>query len=819
MTQKINNQKGIAQLFVIAIMAFLVLGIPTATKLVQENQENRSKAAEENIFSCNTLRSVHKNYFDVCKDFDNICFNKLNGEYQGCGNIIESNGGDCTDPNHNTNASTNILCPIDNQKTLSCDTLYAKKQKYFASCAEGKYAGVCFNKQTGEYRGCDNENSCKNATLNSNPDDLLNKIFCLVKENDSGLWTDEAGVCGSANGKTFEVTPTDNLCQKGNLSRIFFDLNTRRYSWRCGNVEKLGNQAVICSATVNGSTGSSKITLGNKEISLGVGQSIKIKATLTPPNQTEKITWTTNMPEFFSVDSNGVVTTLKDGASGNITAMTSNGQGDSLRINTSIFKNKIDAKCGTAHSKEFFTVPQDNLCQQSTVVTGQIKGNKYYWTCSGENGGTSANCEAAIISNKITPPPIKITPTLTQKELGAYLYFSPQNQSHKVGDTFEIIAGINSGTNIIGGVDIAGSFDSSKLELISIKKPLSMVFGNKGDCTNSNNTIPGKFNLTCFVTNSWESMLAEGDLVKLTFKAKSVGLAKIQFVCEKNNNYDSNIMRSDGPNDLVVCDKNINANITITSDSNITNGSCGPLVAKQVISNIDKLKPQLLCKSGKVSNFTKTTDAYWWDCVGINGGTSTGCGFENPDSKKNINGACGSVKFSQLTSNSDKNTPELLCKSGKISDFGKKSPTCLKGNIPCPPSFYSWKCLGSSGGKSVTCTVKQNTTITPTPKPKIPVTSIKIIQPLGKIIKVGQSYNLTYILSPSNSRDTVKWSTSGTGKVKIEKINIKCTSSTNCDNNPGVNYIRITGLSAGRTIIKLITSSSKTATSTLEIKK
>ncbi len=39
-----NKQKGVAQLAVVAVMAFLVLGLPLATNLVQQNQENRISA-------------------------------------------------------------------------------------------------------------------------------------------------------------------------------------------------------------------------------------------------------------------------------------------------------------------------------------------------------------------------------------------------------------------------------------------------------------------------------------------------------------------------------------------------------------------------------------------------------------------------------------------------------------------------------------------------------------------------------------------------------------------------------------------------------
>ena len=48
----LNKQRGIAQLVVVAVMAFLALGLPLTTKLVQQNQENRSLAYSQLGQSC-----------------------------------------------------------------------------------------------------------------------------------------------------------------------------------------------------------------------------------------------------------------------------------------------------------------------------------------------------------------------------------------------------------------------------------------------------------------------------------------------------------------------------------------------------------------------------------------------------------------------------------------------------------------------------------------------------------------------------------------------------------------------------------------------
>ena len=177
--------------------------------------------------------------------------------------------------------------------------------------------------------------------------------------------------------------------------------------------------------------------------------------------------------------------------------------------------------------------------------------------------------------------------------------------------------------------------------------------------------------------------------------------------------------------------------------------------------------------------------------------------------------------------------------------FGKVFPTeidgkcntslnkCLSGtfkDLPNSTTLLVWQCLGSNGGKSVKCTVKQN--ITPNSRPtlvltrplQLPATSIRT-SPLGLSLKVGQKRNLTYILTPSNSTDTVKWSTSGTGQVRIQKINLKCAnpvtteSITKCMDSPGSNHIQITALKPGTVKINLTTSSAKTTTATVVVKK
>jgi hypothetical protein len=58
--------------------------------------------------TCAELNVSQRSYFDICKqyNYDNVCFNRFSGEYQGC---TKDSLNDCTI--NNTNMDKNILCP------------------------------------------------------------------------------------------------------------------------------------------------------------------------------------------------------------------------------------------------------------------------------------------------------------------------------------------------------------------------------------------------------------------------------------------------------------------------------------------------------------------------------------------------------------------------------------------------------------------------------------------------------------------------------------------------------------------------------------
>jgi hypothetical protein len=57
----------------------------------------------------------------------------------------------------------------------------------------------------------------------------------------------------------------------------------------------------------------------------------------------------------------------------------------------------INGLCGSANGQTYTTAPTSNLCSAGTASTMTGAG-PWYWTCVGQNGGSTANCGAVIAS-------------------------------------------------------------------------------------------------------------------------------------------------------------------------------------------------------------------------------------------------------------------------------------------------------------------------------------------------------------------------------------------------------------------------------------
>lgn len=149
---------------------------------------------------------------------------------------------------------------------------------------------------------------------------------------------------------------------------------------------------------------------------------------------------------------------------------------------------------------------------------------------------------------------------------------TPATGSYKVNDTFTVTVLIDSAGQVVGAADVVGIFDSAKLELTSFTMATDMIFnlpnsgGAGGTCMPSNSTewATGKFSITCYSNMSSGDEAVNGNLAILTFKAKAVGTANVNFTCNGGDG-DSNIIQSATVKDIIVCSANGSGSYVITA--------------------------------------------------------------------------------------------------------------------------------------------------------------------------------------------------------------------------------------------------------------
>jgi len=151
---------------------------------------------------------------------------------------------------------------------------------------------------------------------------------------------------------------------------------------------------------------------------------------------------------------------------------------------------------------------------------------------------------------------------------GPHLIMSPSSGTYSVDGTFSVTVKVDSGTETVGGVDGVGTYDSTKLELVSTTKASPMVFESTdsgGGCSISTTAGVGKFSFSCYSNDALSDKVVNGDLVVLNFKAKATGTAVAGFTCASGSTTDSNIVKSSTATDVIVCGENVGGSYTINS--------------------------------------------------------------------------------------------------------------------------------------------------------------------------------------------------------------------------------------------------------------
>lgn len=245
-----NKQKGIASVVVMVAMLVMAVALPITTKLVQQSQENRSKAANYyTVYVNGVCKSSSSTYasLSACnasppKDncYDSLALCKATTDPSGfcsgsCSSVGKTHTGECGSGYTESNCS-NIL-------DEACNTVW-KTKLTCCTCTKKITTPTCPQKL--RYYFDKTSQSCKSA-LASGICDTSNcggDYTCYEKEKDC---TDVYGKCGSAAGHDASSVPTvDSLCSTGSPSSVV-DKSTF-YQWSC--VGSGGSSsAALCNAS------------------------------------------------------------------------------------------------------------------------------------------------------------------------------------------------------------------------------------------------------------------------------------------------------------------------------------------------------------------------------------------------------------------------------------------------------------------------------------------------------------------------------------------------------------------------------------------
>ena len=148
---------------------------------------------------------------------------------------------------------------------------------------------------------------------------------------------------------------------------------------------------------------------------------------------------------------------------------------------------------------------------------------------------------------------------------------NPASANETVNQNFSVIMGVDSDTQKVIGIDIKATFDSSRLEVVSIEKGNVPDTGYQfsytaGQAIIHNDTGMFEVTLTPLNQSALTGPIAKQELLKVTFRPKASGVATFGYVCQANSVTETNIINDLG-NDVVDCTANQSGSYTIADSS------------------------------------------------------------------------------------------------------------------------------------------------------------------------------------------------------------------------------------------------------------
>ena len=481
------------------------------------------------------------------------------------------------------------------------------------------------------------------------------------------------GLCGPANGGSFDKAPDEELCSQGHAGRV---TGLGPWNWNCSGLE--GGGTVSCTAS-----------LGNKEKAASAGPVACGAAAETAAFQTPS-------------------QNLCKG--GNASAVSGNGpwswscsddDGHNVACTTLM---ATEGNCGTAANVPSAEAPSNDLC--ASGAPGAVKSDKkktnWSWECRGSMGAATVSC-----SSPMTKPSAQAaTPSVEDARCGAA---SGRGTTSKPADDL-CVTGKPSAVRGSGPWTWTCAAGKSRKAECLAPKVLD------GACGEANGSIQKALPLTglCAAgtptevdgTGPWLwSCVGMGGGQSISCSAAAQSQARVDGSCGAAANAimthapDANLCDSGVPSTVYgegpwtwTC-SGLNGGIagSCTSSKVLpkappppglpTNGNCGPSNGVAAV-----VQPsEGLCSSGTTTALSG--NGPWnWNCLGVNGGMTVSCTAPLMPPAP-IEGVCGNANgVTTLT------TPRSgLCSAGISSAVNGKGP-------------WTWSCSGTNGGGAVSCT-------------------------------------------------------------------------------------------------------------------
>jgi hypothetical protein len=550
------------------------------------------------------------------------------------------------------------------------------------------------------------------------------------------------GQCGSSNGGTFSSAPTTKLCTSG------FSGTVNGYGpwyWTCygqngGTNQSCNANKTVAPTPVNGQCGSSN------------GGTFS----------SEPTTSLCNSGTYSGISGSGPWYWSCSGSNGGSTANCS--------ASKSIALSPINGECGTSSGKVFSSAPTVSLCNFGTF-SGISGTGPWYWSCIGQNGGTTANCAAYKTADPIngqcgssnggtfsSEPTTNLCNSGTASSLsgsGPWYWTcngsddgSDENCSANKTETPAPISGQCGSSNgaSFATAPTAGLCDSGAASSVSGSGPWTWSCrGSNGGTTmfcsaSKSNVINGKCGcaheqifttapITCLCTTGTPSLVLEGANNTWTWTCKG----------------DTN-----GTNECCTAYKKVvNTKPIVDAGDNLEVEPGKSVTIEAVASDADNdtLTYSWRCNSGALSSWSVLQPV--WTAPLVTTATSYSCTITVSDGKDTatdtmsiriridkVNGVCGGSNGQTL----DTKPTTDLCESGVA--------TLVSGTGP-----WTWSCTGLNGGTLAYCSTNRNN--------HDPIITVANTRELNE----GQTILLkAEAIDADNDRLTYAWSCSG-GKL------------------------------------------------------